>query len=162
MKPGLKIVAIRRLGEVLGGCDFGKTAVLVASSYDAPSVKLPPHSIVQIFDDVDYEIPGRSLSREQAQAYAGFVKGLPKDTETIVCACNAGESRSAALCAALCEYYGVDAGWIWDSPNYHPNMYVFGLFAEALGMKVDDEQLDALYYRNRKAFTDAIRRQKGK
>ena len=132
-------------------------AVLVAASYDLDAAKLPHNCVVEMFDDIDFDCPGRSITMEQAKNYATFVQELSHDTEIIVCACNAGESRSAALCAALCEYYNVDSAWIWDSPHFHPNMLVFDMFTQALGLYIDDNQKDALIQTNRAAFTNAIR-----
>ena len=86
---------------------------------------------------------------------------MPASTKMIICACNAGESRSAALCASLCEYFGVDSRWIWDSPQYHPNMFVFDMFTQALGIEIDDAKKDDLYWRNRQAFLNAIKQARG-
>ena len=89
---------------------------------------------------------------------AAFVRDQPPDIRTVVCACNAGESRSAALCAALCEYFRMDSDWIWSSARYHPNMLVFDLMTKALGVPVSDDRMDALFFTNRNAFAEAIRR----
>ena len=102
--------------------------VLISASYDCDQSRLPPNCHMELFEDVDYECAGRSISWEQAGNYATYVRNLPNGTEAIICACNAGESRSAALCAGLCEYFQLDSGWIWDSTEYHPNMLVFDMF----------------------------------
>lgn len=158
--PCLKIMPIKKVVEWVNTCRRTNVAVLVASSYDVDCAKLPGNCVVQIFDDIDREVAGRSLTREQAHAYAYFVQNLAANIDVIICACNAGESRSAALCAALCEYYGVNSDWIWDSPHYHPNMYVFDLFTQELGVEVADFRKEELFFRNRKAFTIAIKRTK--
>ena len=158
--PCLKIMPIKKMIERVNTCRKTSVAVLVASSYDADCIKLPDNCIVQVFDDIDYEVVGRSLSQEQAQTYASCVQSLPANIDVIICACNAGESRSAALCAALCEYYGVNSDWIWASPHYHPNMYVFDIFTKELGVEVADIRKEELFFRNNKAFSMAIRRAK--
>ena len=158
--PSLKIMPIKKMIEWVNACGNARVAVLVASSYEVDCAKLPGNCLVQIFDDIDREVIGRSLTREQAHSYAAYVQSLAANTDVIICACNAGESRSAALCAALCEYYGVNSGWIWDSPHYHPNMYVFDLFTQELGVEVSDIRKEELFFRNSKAFAMAIKRTK--
>lgn len=156
--PCLKIMPIKKMVEWVNACGIAGVAVLVASSYELDRGKLPDNCVVQIFDDIDGVVVGRSFTREKANAYASFVKNLARNVDVIICACNAGESRSAALCAALCEYYGVSSDWIWDSLNYHPNMYVFELFAQALGVEVADARMEELFLRNRDLFTKTIMR----
>ena len=158
--PCLKIMPIKKMMEWVNACRKTNVAVLVASSYDVDCAKLPSNCVVQIFDDVDREVTGRSLTREQAHTYASYIQSLAANTDVIICACNAGESRSAALCAALCEYYGMSSDWIWDSPYYHPNMYVFDLFTKELGVEVADIRKEELFFRNSRAFSTAIRQAK--
>ncbi len=158
--PCLKIMPIKKMMEWVNTCEKTNVAVLVASSYDVDYVKLPSNCVAQVFDDLDREVAGRSLTQEQAHAYASYVQSLAANIDVIVCACNAGESRSAALCAALCEYYDVNSDWIWDSPHYHPNMYVFDLFTKELGVEVADVRKEELFFRNSKAFTTTIKRAK--
>ena len=157
MKPQLIVMPIKKMLEWVSTYENTRIAVLVAASYDLDFAKLPSNCVVEMFDDIDFDCPGRSITEEQAERYASFVQALPDDTEIIVCACNAGESRSAALCAALCEYYNVDSAWIWGSPHYHPNMLVFDMFTQALGLSIDDTKKDALFQTNRTAFINAIR-----
>ena len=158
--PCLKVMPIKKMIEWVNTCGKTNVAVLVASSYDVDYAKLPSNCVVQVFDDIDREVAGRSLTQEQAHAHASYVQSLAANIDVIVCACNAGESRSAALCAALCEYYGVNSDWIWDSPHYHPNVYVFDLFTKELYVEVSDTRKEELFFRNSKAFTTAIRRAK--
>lgn len=158
--PCLKIMPIKKMIEWVNTCGKTNVAVLVASSYDVDCAKLPSNCVVQVFDDIDREVAGRSLTQEQAHTYASYVQSLAANIDMIICACNAGESRSAALCAALCEYYGVNSDWIWDSPYYHPNMYVFDLLTKELGVEVADFQKEELFFRNQKALTIAIKRAK--
>ena len=153
----LQIMPIKTMLQWAETHDVSRTAVLAATSYVTEQAALPARSIRQSFDDIDREVPGRSISREQAEAYADFVRALPPDTRRIICCCDAGESRSAAICAALCEYYGINADWIWDSPRYHPNMLVFRLMTEALGIRMDDLTADALLWRSRTAFEQAAK-----
>ena len=154
----LCIMPIKTMLSWAREADRTDAAVLVAASYEVDVSNLPVHHTIAYFDDLDYECPGRSFTPEQAAQCAAFVRNLTPDIQTVVCACNAGESRSAALCAALCEYFRVDSDWIWASARYHPNMLVFDLMTKALGVPVSDERMDALFFTNRNAFAEAIRR----
>ena len=157
MTPQLMVMPIKKMLEWVSTHENTHIAVLVAASYDLDAAKLPHNCVVEMFDDIDFDCPGRSIVEEQANHYAAFVQDLAADTEMIICACNAGESRSAALCAALCAYYHIDSAWIWESPRYHPNILVFDMFTQALGLYIDDTQKDALLQTNRAAFKNAIR-----
>ena len=161
MKPQLMVMPIKKMLEWVSTHKRIHMAILVAASYDLDAAKLPHNCVVEMFDDIDFDCPGRSITVEQAKRYASFVQSLPDDTEIIVCACNAGESRSAALCAALCEYYNIDSAWIWDSPHYHPNMLVFDKFTRMLGLEIDDARKDDLFQINRAAFSKAIKQVRG-
>jgi len=161
MKPQLMVMPIKKMLDWVSTREKEHFAVLVAASYDLDPAKLPHKCVVEMFDDIDLECAGRSITEVQAKRYASFVQSLPGDTEIIVCACNAGESRSAALCAALCEYFEVDSTWIWDSPHYHPNMLVFDMFTQALGVAIDDARKDDLFQTNRTAFSKAIKQVRG-
>lgn len=154
--PQLSIMPIKKMYQWIHKSASEDVAILIAASYDTACIEYPTNSHIEIFDDIDFECLGRSFTMAQARNYAEFIKSLPPSTQTFICACNAGESRSAALCAALCEYYNVDSSWIWDSPHYHPNMLVFDLFTQALGLKISDMQKDSLFFRNKQAFTHAI------
>lgn len=155
-QPRLQIMPIKKMIAWVNEHGDADVAILVASSYDVDSSQLPKNCISQIFDDIDYEVVGRSLTQNQAQKYADFIRTLPESNNLIICSCNTGESRSAALCAALCEYYHTDASWIWDSPKYHPNMLVFDLVTKEMGLAIDDTRMDELFWRNQHAFTLAI------
>lgn len=159
--PKLHIMPIKKMIDWVKAYDSKSVAVLVAASYELDFTKMPNQCIAEMFDDIDYECPGRSITNKQAEEYANFIRTLPDSTETIICACNAGESRSTALCAALCEYYSVDSSWIWESYLYHPNMLVFDLFTKALGVEVDDFRKDELFQKNRNAFSIAIKNARG-
>lgn len=161
MKPQLMVMPIKKMLEWVSTHENTHIAVLVAASYELAPAKLPPNCVVEMFDDIDFDCPGRSITEEQANHYASFMRALPDDAEIIVCACNAGESRSAALCAALCEYYDTDSAWIWGSPHYHPNMLVFDMFTRALGLEIDDARKDDLFHINRTAFSRAIKQVRG-
>ena len=113
--------------------------------------------VLRQYEDLDYECPGRSFSDEAAEAFVVYLKSHPA-LDTLYCCCDAGESRSPAVAAAVLRYWGRDDLPIWSDPHYHPNMLVFEKLMTALGMPVTDEEKDFLIYINRKAFRDAVGR----
>ena len=136
-----------------------QTAAILSSSDPLDAEKLRGVTYVfQQYDDVDQPIPGRALTIRQAEQFAYFLEHLEKNTEVIYCCCDGGMSRSAAVAAAVCRFYGQSEAWIWCSPHYHPNALVFGMLCEALRMPVSEYELERLVRRNRKAFSDAIKR----
>ena len=53
-----------------------------------------------------------------------FFRSIPDGADLFVC-CDAGESRSAAIAAALKVAQGESDAEIWNSPEYHPNPLVY-------------------------------------
>ena len=152
---------------IVGEEEIGKTTLANAllgwdifpqSTWDLYTAKL--FGIFYVFrqyEDLDYECPGRSFSQMDATAFADFVKNLEADV--LYCCCDAGESRSPAVAAAVMRYFGLDDLQIWRNPHYHPNLLVFEMLAAALGAAVSDEEKDFRFYTNQKAFRDAVRKQ---
>ena len=154
----IRICPIKGLYQILAEGTAGNCGAMIssASGIDAAKFRGIPYVFRQ-YEDLDYECPGRSFSRVEAAAFADFVKNLEADT--LYCCCDAGESRSPAVAAAVMRYFGLDDMQVWQNPHYHPNMLVFAMLADALGAAVSDEEKDFRFYTNRKAFRDALRKQ---
>ena len=159
--PPIYIMPIKQLYRTLEENSDPHSVAFVASSEKVKEDKLlaVPH-IIQYFEDLDYEVPGRSMSRENAEQYARFAKALNADVTQIFCSCQAAQSRSPAMAAALYRFLGDENGVkrIWSDPRYTPNPYVYGLLCEALGVPVTDWELDDLIETNRQAFRTAMNR----
>jgi len=153
----IQICPIKRLYQILAETGTAKAGAVISSSSDINDAKLQGISYVfRQYEDLDYESPGRSFSREDAVAFADFLTEQENPIDTLYCCCDAGESRSPAVAAAVMRYLGMDDMAIWQNPRYHPNMLVFVMLTEALGAAVSDEEIDLLLYTNQKAFRDAI------
>jgi hypothetical protein len=156
----IQICPIKRLYQIIDELDSDSRAI-ISSSSDIDSGKLKSISYVcRQYEDIDYECAGRSFSYEDAAAFADFLKKLDTTAGTLYCCCDAGESRSPAVAAAVMLYLGMDDMFIWRNPRYHPNMWVFAMLTEVLGCGVTDEEKDLRFYTNQKAFRDAINRQR--
>lgn len=152
----VQICPIKRLYQLLVEGNIGKCGAIISSASEiaAEKVRCIPYVFRQ-YEDLDYECPGRSFSSEDAKIFADYVKGLA-DVDTLYCCCDAGESRSPAVAAAVMRYLGTDDMAVWRNPHYHPNMLVFAMLMDALNLSISDEEKDFLLYSNQKAFQDAV------
>ena len=154
----IQICPIKRLYQLLAEGNIGNCGAIIssASEIDAEKVQCIPYVFRQ-YEDLDCECPGRSFSQSDATAFADFVQNLEADV--LYCCCDAGESRSPAVVVAVMRYFGLDDMQVWENPRYHPNMLVFEMLADTLGVAVSDEEKEFRFYTNQKAFRDAIRKQ---
>lgn len=156
----IQICPIKRLYQILAEGNIGYCGAIISSASEIDTEKLRGISYVfRQYEDLDHECPGRSFSKTDATAFAEFTKSLVNDVDTLYCCCDAGESRSPAVAAAVMRYFGLDDMQVWKIPHYHPNMLVFEMLSDALGAAVSDEENDFRFYTNQKAFRDAIRKQ---
>ena len=158
MTPVIKICPIKQLYGILEQAEHPHTVAVLCSSYGVREARIPVPHILEIFDDVDREIPGRSLSAGAAQRIAHFVKNIGPEAEVVYVCCDSGVSRSSAVAAAVCRYFGISDSPIWENPQYQPNPLVFRILCENLGLPVGDELMDLLIDTNRSAFRNAVKR----
>lgn len=113
--------------------------------YDFVELKNKPQYLLQLaFDDVDSdvfidELPENAsaddkikiekkyhmFSNEQANQIVEFVNDVWDKVDVIICQCEHGQSRSAAVVAAIMQYKyqsGID---IFADDNYYPNKFVY-------------------------------------
>ena len=85
------------------------------------------------FDDV---VPGDDegvpISDAQAQSIAEFVFSCRDEIRVLVCQCTFGQSRSAAVAAAVAEYFNGNGIKIFADDRYCPNKNVFRKVFKAL------------------------------
>ena len=134
-----------------------KTALISITDFDDDYAELEnkPEYLLQIkFDDVDNDIfldmQGRPLSAEQcekvarkyhiitdeqAEQIATFVKSIKDEAELLICQCEHGQSRSAAVAAAVTEYLYRDGIKIFASDEYFANKVVFRKVYDALSRR---------------------------
>lgn len=93
----------------------------------------PPLFLSLAFDDV---IPGDGegmpISDEQARVVAEFVLKNRDKIRMLVCQCTYGQSRSAAVAAAVMEYFAHRGIKIFADDRYFPNKNVFRKVLSAL------------------------------
>ena len=151
------IMPIKKLYLALDGDYPPKTIAIACSSYPVNESKITVPHIVEMFDDLDREVPGRSISQMAVNRIGLFLQEHEQDVERIYVACDSGESRSSAIAAAVCRYFGLDDSHIWNNPHYHPNPLVFIKVCHRLDVPMDDGTVDYLVEMNYRAFHNAIK-----
>lgn len=129
-----------------------ETAVISITDHDAPPVQLknrPQHLLRLSFDDVDLaclniDVDRRKTSEEEliakyhlcttahAEKIAKFYQSVSSSVGLLICQCEFGQSRSAAVAAAIAEFHmrsGID---IFADQRYFPNKRVYHLTIDAL------------------------------
>lgn len=154
----IMISPLKRLYMLAEDGDMSDVAVLAVSSYDIKEEKLKPFSKVLClgFKDVTDSSDSNAFSRIIAAKIADYVRGLPDNLDTLFVCCDSGESRSTAMTAAIMRYHKMDELKIWKNPHYHPNVLVYFLLCEALGVPVTKDELISKKHINERALKDAI------
>lgn len=137
---------------------YTSVAVISSSAY-VDQTQIPCPYILQEYMDFDYA-SSRSLSTEQALAFANFLKNTDKGITDIYVCCDAGESRSPAIAAAIHRWFAQSDRHVWESAIYHPNVLCFCRMMEALNLSITDEEIDVLIQTNRYAFKMAMQKAK--
>ena len=161
MRPAIRICPLKQFLTLVKqeGTD-GKAAV-ISTSFDIPR-SLPEglDCVILQYDDIDREIPGRSLSDGDARKAADFIRSHSSFQGVLYCCCDSGVSRSSAMAAAASRFLGGDDLLIWRDPRFSPNPLVYDAVCRSLGMTLSDEELDFRLETSRRALRDAIRGQK--
>lgn len=113
--------------------------------YDFAKFKSKPHYLLQLaFDDVDGDVfidelpknPSSDdkikiekkyhmFSNDQANQIVEFVNDVWDKVDIIICQCEHGQSRSAAVAAAIMQYKYQNGIEIFADDNYYPNKFVY-------------------------------------
>ncbi len=125
-----------------------KTALISITDYgcDFADLKHKPDYLLQLaFDDVDRDVfldeldtytptdedririenKYHMFSDEQAKQIADFYNEVADKVDYIVCQCEHGQSRSAAIVAAFMEYRSKNGIKIFADDRYYPNKTIF-------------------------------------
>ena len=74
----------------------------------------------------------RMFTEEHARSIAGFFSGIRDSADMLICQCEFGQSRSAAVAAAILEYTEGRGGDIFTDSRYSPNRKVYGMLLHQL------------------------------
>lgn len=137
---------------------FVKDTALISITdygYDFAELKNKPQYLLRLaFDDVDGDVfideLGDNPSAEeklkiekkyhmfsdaQATQVAEFVDGVWDKVDVIICQCEHGQSRSAAIAAAISEFKFENGIEIFADFSYYPNKFVFRKVFSVLNAK---------------------------
>lgn len=129
--------------------------------------------LILSFDDIEDVKHINAFTQEQAnQIKIRVNKWLSRKVEEIYICCDSGESRSAAIAAAIRRYlerkrrkYIIKISPkekdIWANPHYHPNILVYDLMCKAFHMKTTKLGLFIRKRTSRNALRKAIRESRG-
>jgi len=138
----MKFIVMNRK-EVLDFCKHPHLAQFIIISISTPHVEYSEFPFctatnnvidiceVQFFDlDNTYPIKKGLMEFKDAKKIAEFVSYY-KD-KIIIVHCDAGQSRSAGVAAALSKYYNNDDSEYFDNPRFTPNMWCYKQIMNAL------------------------------
>ena len=149
------IIKSRKDIERMSQTQFDKHTALISitdSGCEFATLKYKPDYLLQLaFDDVDNDIfldelghippveerkvlecKYHMLSDEQALQIASFYYDKKDVISTLICQCEHGQSRSAAVAAAIMEFRSRRGISVFAHDNYYPNKVVFRKVLEAL------------------------------
>ena len=141
--------------EAMAQTSFSPSTALISISdvgHDFAKLSNKPEFLLQIaFDDVDNDIVVDELGRkateeerqtieakyhmitnDQAMEIASFYHANKDSISTLICQCEHGQSRSAAVAAAILEFRNRRGIAVFAHDNYYPNKVVFRRVLEAL------------------------------
>lgn len=154
----IQICPVRRLYEIAADADLTDCAALCVSSYSINLQRLEGlHDLAAYhFHDTCDSLAEDAFDPETAQAVTGYIQRLPASLDTLFVCCDSGESRSAAMAAAVLRAQGRNDLRIWRNPHYHPNILVYQLLCSAFGIHVPDKEVKQLQHINNDALRQAI------
>ena len=86
------------------------------------------------FDDIDQKKNPEDIlmTKEDAERIKGFVERYKEKAQQIIVHCEAGQSRSAGIMAAIKEWLEGDRFSVWNDPKYTPNRHCYRTMMEAI------------------------------
>lgn len=91
-----------------------------------------PNAIELHFLDTLNKTNPFAFTHDHAMIILEFFLSTPRNADVFIC-CDSGESRSAAIAAALKKYQGEPDSYIWNSKEYHPNTLVYEICCDVFG-----------------------------
>ena len=118
---GTALISIADFGDTFAELRYKPGELLQLTFNDLP-----------LGDDKAKEAQLHTMTDEQAGEIAVFYKRVCGKVETLICQCEYGESRSAAIAAAFLEYSAQRGKAVFASDAYCPNMSIYHKVLAAL------------------------------
>lgn len=157
----IRIYPIKRFYSILETFE-GKddVAAIICTTDPVSKAKLSGIRYIHVsFADVTASKRFDAFRPEKAQRIKRFVKNI-KDTKVLYVCCDSGESRSAAVAAAILRYWGKDEMAIWKNVRFHPNPLVYHLQSKAFKCPSSKLRAVLLTRYNRWLFRKQIKAQR--
>ena len=158
-KLKIHISSIMALNETTFSENSGDYAVInCAERKNKILSAYPPLLLLQLsFADTTNENDPRCFSAEHGKKIKFFVESLPQTVSDLFIFCDAGESRSTAIAAAILLWIGRSDEPVWSNPFYHPNIFVFGRLCKTFGIEMTEEQIASKKRQSEDAFKNAMK-----
>ncbi len=153
----ITVMPVKKLYEIALEADLSNAAALAVSSYGVDEDALSGMCAAMCLDFAD-TTGSDGLDGKTAAAMAEYIITLPEDLDTLFVCCDMGQSRSPAMAAAIMRYHGLDEDVIWKNPRYEPNLRVYKILSNALGVPPTDDECYHKHCMNEEAFRKAIGR----
>lgn len=133
----VRILSVKGLYHLLEAAPAReRAAAIICTAYDVWEEPLAGLPVLHLrFDDTTDASRPTAFQPGQALEVRNFVRRIWRGTATLYVCCDAGESRSAAIGAAILRMFGQSDDAIWRSPCFHPNPLVYRLQCEAMGIR---------------------------
>ena len=155
------LIRSRKSIEKMSKSPFPKCTALISitDANDSPvNLENQPDFLLRLaFDDVDNDVFAdepideltqeeriemekkyNMLSEEQANKIASFYETNKDNISTLICQCEHGQSRSAAVAAAILEFRSRRGIQIFADDRYYPNKVVYRKVFAALRDQISD------------------------
>lgn len=155
----IKICSIKKLKYIFDDVDCTTVGAILCSSYHIYKSEFESlNSFIAFgFDDI-FVVGESSFNSKIANDIKNYVDGLSKQIEILYVFCDSGESISTALAAAITRYIGEKDWYIWNNPQYHPNLLVYRIQCEVFGLKISKLKIRRLVHANDIALKRAIKK----
>lgn len=159
----IRTASLKELYQILQEPVQGeRTAALLCSSYPIREDVIvgKVEWLALRFDDTAIPRGPDSFTHQMGEDVRRFWDGLQGRTQTLYVCCDSGESRSAAIAAAILRRMGENDKPIWRNPRFHPNPLVYRVQCEAFGVGISTLGLRFRIWVNHREFRRAVRKGK--
>ena len=152
----LRVTSIKEAKRNLRTLNLSNVKAIIISSYNDDIEIIPSKNTLLIeFDDLNYQSQN-SFNKNLARKIKEFIDKIDFAKNKLYICCDSGESRSSAVAACILRKYGEDENVIWKDNSYHPNILVYRILCEELGLKNSRIRLRYKAYINNKALQNKI------
>ena len=153
----LRVISIKEAKRNINTLNLSNVKAIIISSYNDDIEIIPSKNKLLIeFDDLNYQSQN-SFNRNLAKKIKEFIGKIDLSKNKLYVCCDSGESRSSAVAACILRKYGEDENVIWKDTSYHPNILVYRILCEELGIKNSKIILKYKTYINNKALQNKIK-----